>query len=106
MGSDPVNPIFVTTDIPTVQDHNGNELVEVKIPIAAYKRLVDWCSVGRTMDNVLRCLESLDLETNKDDRNMAIEELEMLRGAFEDIHGAVRQHYTQIPDKLVEQPKK
>src|SRR6185369_3923745 len=100
MGSDPVHPTFVTTDIPTVDD---DQFVEVRIPIAAYKRLVDWCSMGRTMDNIGSCLENASPDPDR--RRSARDELEMLEKALNSIHAAIRGHYTSLPVKVIEKPK-
>jgi len=90
MGSDPVRPIYVESDIPVIDD-----CVNVAIPVTAYKRLVDWCSMGRTMDNVLSCLA--DASRDEDRTHMAYEEMEALRKALEAVHGAVREHYIRLP---------
>lgn len=95
MGSDPVKPILVETDIPVVE----GQFVEVKLPIAAYKRLVDWCSLGRTLDNVISCLAAGSPDESR--THLAFEEMEALREALEAVHGAVRQHYTQLPHRIV-----
>lgn len=101
MGSDPINPIYVTTDIPIVTDpYIDGEFVAVNIPIDAYKRLVNWCSMGRTMDNVTRCLADGSPDTQQ--THMAYQEMEMLRKSLEDVYAAIRNHYIRLPNKLIE----
>ncbi len=97
MGSDIMKPIYVTTDLPVVDGQ-----VSVNLPIAAYKRLVDWCSMGRTMDNVERCLA--DGSPDTENCHLAYEEIGTLRKALCEVHHAVRQHYVSLPHTVEGQP--
>ena len=95
MGSDPINPTLVTTDIPTV---NLGADVAITIPVAAYKRLADWASMGRTTDNVCSVLAAGSPDTSQ--CRVAYDEMEALKPALDAIHHAVRQHYIGLPHTL------
>ena len=103
LGSDYSNPIFVTTDIPTVEIEHEH-YVSVLIPIAAYKRLADWASMGRTMDSVEHVLHTVTPDENR--RSIASDVIEALRKSLQDIHGAIHDHYIRLPNKLVEKTKR
>ncbi len=101
MGSDPMDPIFVTKDIPTT---GNDKFVQVEIPILAYNRLVDWCSMGRTLDNVLKCL-CLESEDDRAILDVAYEEMEALHIALELIHDSIRNHYGNLPVVRIDKRK-
>ena len=99
MGSDLSHPIYITTDIPVTDD----ECVELKIPLGAYKRLVDWCSMARTLDNTISMLAagSPDEERTK----LAFDEISELMSALVNVHEAIRRHYAQLPKLSVDKPQ-
>ena len=65
-----------------------NETVLVEIPFAAYKQLVCWASMART-------LEAIQNSLPEGDQTIAEEELDALTPAIVAIHLAIRNHAKQ-----------
>ena len=63
--------------------------VQITISLDAYRRLVNWASMGRTLNGVLNALA----DANSFDM---YEELAIVKNALDECHQAVRRHwYTQ-----------
>lgn len=71
----------LTVDLP--------DKIVVEIPVDAYKRLVQWCSMSRTIQEIFRAIDG-------EDKSVALEELETLRPALEAVHTACRKHWHEL----------
>jgi hypothetical protein len=79
-------------EVPTVQiyPHMTIEGVEVTISLEAYTRLVNWASMGRTLDGILEALSECGAEWE------VISELNDVRAALDECHQAVRRHWAKV----------
>ncbi len=81
----------LTRQIPIVPDTNPPR-VQITVSLATYQRLVQWASVGRSLDQAMRLLEGVD------DSYEAIQELADLKQPLDDCHHACRSHWLLLPD--------
>jgi hypothetical protein len=65
----------------------ANGEVTITIPLAAYKRLVQWASVGRTVDAAMEECENPNV----------VAELADLKPALSACHQACRTHWANLP---------
>jgi hypothetical protein len=99
-----------TKDIPTVQlyPNMSTEGVQITIQLSAYARLIDWASMGRTLDGIQRVLEDIqskaqifdasgeideELRSIIDNAAEAEQELSDVRAALDECHQACRRHW-------------
>jgi hypothetical protein len=75
--------------------------VHITISLDAYRRLVNWASMGRTFDGVLTALS--EASSTAGDSDLAIqldyarEELADVRDALDECHQACRRHWGALP---------
>jgi len=85
-------------DIPIVR-REGTDYAQIEVTLEAYKRLVMWASVSRTLDNAERLAQDLiDMASHDDDEFAAstLDELEDIHSALDECHQAVRRHYGRL----------
>lgn len=93
-GSPPSRKEVETEDL--YGPHMSTQGVRVAIGLEAYERLVNWASMGRTLDGVLHVLEEATAVAGDDLRAQlydAHEELRDVRAALDECHQAVRRHW-------------
>lgn len=82
----------LTRHVPIVPDANPPR-VQITVSLVTYQRLVQWASVGRTIDQAVRLLEGVD------DGWGAIDELMKLKPALDDCMFGCKNHWHSLPDK-------
>ncbi len=88
---DLVTKALISREVPT-KIVNSLERVEITISLETYKRLVDWASVGRTID---RAIEHIEIST-MDGNFEASDELAALKTALDDCGQSCRQHWLNL----------
>jgi hypothetical protein len=75
--------------------------VQITISLDAYRRLVNWASMGRTFDGVLRALSGASSTAGDSDLAIQLdyagEELADVRDALDECHQACRRHWGALP---------
>ena len=91
-------------EVPTVDmyPNMSTQGVQVLIELSAYERLVNWASMGRTLNYVLSTLEEAatsypTADLRADHANLAYDELKEVKDALDKCHQAVRRHWANLP---------
>jgi hypothetical protein len=91
-------------DVPTedMYENMSTQGVQILLDLDAYKRLVNWASMSRTMDYVLRALEEAPStnDVHQDHLDVAHDELTRVRDALDKCHQAVRRHWANLPHQV------